>query len=225
MDSQDLTKIAGAVLSALLVIVGTKTLIDLRMSSHSAGHGSGVGYKLPSAEAAAPAAEPAGEAKAAGSNAEAKPEAKAAEAKPAGDAKAEAPAAGGAAAPAAGGFDAKKVVSMIGSAKADAGAGLFKKCAACHSASATEPSKAGPNLWNIVGRAKGTREDFKSYSEAMKAKGGAWTFEDLAAFAHNPKGFVSGTKMIFPGIKEPSDVADLLAYMRTLADKPADLPQ
>ena len=50
----------------------------------------------------------------------------------------------------------------------------------------------------------------------MKAKGGNWTPEDLAAFIHNPKGFVPGTKMIFPGIADPTDMADLLAYLGTL---------
>lgn len=235
MDSQDLTKIAGAVLSALLVIFGFKTLIDVRMAGQ-ASHGSGVGYTLPLPSAAAPAAKPAGEAKAADAKAgEAKPaDAKAAEAKPADTKAPAAKPAEGAAAPApaaapaaagAGDFDAKKVVSMVAGANAEAGAATFKKCAACHSASASEPSKAGPNLWNIVGRNKGTREDFKSYSEAMKTKGGAWTYEDLAQFVHNPKGFVAGTKMIFPGVKEPSDVADLLAHLRTLGDKPADLPK
>ena len=33
-----------------------------------------------------------------------------------------------------------------------------------------------------------------------------------------------GTKMIFPGVPDPQDVADLLAYIRTLADSPAALP-
>ena len=64
-------------------------------------------------------------------------------------------------------------------------------------------NKVGPNLWGIVGRPKASHAGFP-YSDAMKAKGGNWTPEDLAAFVHDPKGFVPGTKMIFPGIADPS---------------------
>ncbi len=43
-----------------------------------------------------------------------------------------------------------------------------------------------------------------------------WTLEDLAVFIHNPKGFVAGTKMLFPGIADPGDLADLLAYLNSV---------
>ena len=71
------------------------------------------------------------------------------------------------------------------------------------------------NLWAIVGRAKASHEGF-TYSEALKAKGGDWTAVELASFLHNPKEFVPGTKMIFPGTPNVSDVADLLSYLNTL---------
>lgn len=132
------------------------------------------------------------------------------------------------AAPAAkegGGFDAAKVVAMIATAKPESGQGTFKKCLACHSAEKGAPSKAGPNLWGVVGRPRASQADFGGYSDAMKGKGGEWTYEDLAAFAHSPKTFLPGTKMIFPGVPDPGDVADLVAYIRTLADSPAPLPQ
>ena len=61
------------------------------------------------------------------------------------------------------------------------------------------PNKVGPNLWGVVGRPKASHEGF-NYSDAMKAKGGNWTPEDLASFVHGPKTFVPGTKMLFPGI-------------------------
>ena len=50
----------------------------------------------------------------------------------------------------------------------------------------------------------------------MKGKGGNWTPEDLVAFVHAPKTFVPGTKMLFPGIADPSELAELLAYLNTL---------
>jgi cytochrome c len=188
VDSFEFSKIAGAVLAALLVIFAPKTIIDLWQQGH---HVKEAGFTLPAAteQAAAPAA------------------------------GGEAAAGGGVAA-----FDAAAVVALIGSAKAENGQATFKKCLTCHSADKAAASKAGPNLWNVVGRKKGTREDFGGYSEAMKTKGGDWTLADLAGFVHNPKGWLPGTKMVFQGVPDPQDVADLLAYVRTLADSPAALP-
>ncbi len=122
-------------------------------------------------------------------------------------------------------FDAKAVVALISKAKPENAAGTFKKCAACHSADATSASKAGPNLWNIVNRAKASRSDFAGYSDAIKAKSSEkWTYENLAGFLHSPKTYMPGTKMNFGGVPEAADLADLLAYLRTLADSPAALP-
>lgn len=141
---------------------------------------------------------------------------------PAPEAAAPAEAEGGAAAAAA--FDPAQVVAALATAKPENGQATFKKCLACHTADATSASKAGPNLWDIVGRERGTRADFTGYSEAMKSKKGPWTYEDLAHFLHKPKEFVPGTKMIFNGIADTGELADLIAYIHTLSDNPQPLP-
>lgn len=193
MDSFELTKIAAAILMALLVIFGVRTFIDIR----TGGHGGGpelVGYSLPMPAAEAPktAAQPA-----------------------AGGAPV-APAAGGApAAPAAAGFDAAAVVAAVAKADVEAGKSFFKKCTACHTVESGGPNKIGPNLFGIVNRAKGAGVGF-AYSDDLKAKGGNWTPADLAAFLHNPKGYLPKTKMVFPGIPNNSDLANLLAYLGTV---------
>jgi cytochrome c len=129
-------------------------------------------------------------------------------------------------APAAGGFDAKAVVAQLASAKADDGAAGFKKCAACHNVKKDALSGAAPNLWGIVNRPKAAQADFAAkYSDAIKAKGGEWTYENLALFLHQPKGYIAGTKMAFAGIKDPAEIANVIAYLRTLADAPAPLPK
>jgi len=58
----------------------------------------------------------------------------------------------------------------------------------------------------------------------MKAKGGEWTIDDLNKFLTNPKEFVPGTKMNFPGFARASQRADVIAYLNSLADNPKPLP-
>jgi cytochrome c len=59
----------------------------------------------------------------------------------------------------------------------------------------------------------------------MKNHPGEWTWEELAKYLHSPIEEVPGNRMQFPGVKDNADLADLLAYLRTLADTPAPLPQ
>jgi cytochrome c len=111
---------------------------------------------------------------------------------------------------------------LLAKADADKGKGLFKVCATCHSYEKGAAAKVGPDLWGVVGRPKGS-ESF-SYSDAMKGKGGNWTFADLDAFITSPKTFVPGTKMGFGGEPDAGKRADLIAYLRTLSDSPVPLP-
>ena len=55
-------------------------------------------------------------------------------------------------------------------------------------------------------------------------KGGTWTYDELDHFLTNPKGYVPGTKMAFAGITSPTERADVILYLRSLADTPAPLP-
>ena len=125
---------------------------------------------------------------------------------------------------AAEGGGAGDVVALLAKANADNGKTVFSKCKSCHVAEKGKASTVGPNLWGIINRAKGAYEGF-NYSEAMKAKGGNWTFEDLSGFIRNPKGYVAGTKMVFAGIANPADEADVIAYLATLADTPVAMPK
>jgi cytochrome c len=186
MDSFEFSKVSAAVLLALLVIFGSRALINSRHSHYDAA----AGYTLPAPPPEETAAAPEGAAPA-----EKAPE-----------------------------FNPADIVAKLASAKPEAGKQAFGVCLGCHTADAKSASKAGPNLWNVVNRTLGGREDFKSYSPELKAKGGEWTYEQLAGFLHNPKGYIPGTKMGFKGIAKPQELADVIAYMRTLADTPAPLP-
>jgi len=114
-------------------------------------------------------------------------------------------------------------LTLLASADAGKGEKVFKKCKACHSADEGGKNKVGPKLWDVVGRAKGSVDGFK-YSDAITAKGGDWSFEDLDGFLANPKGYLKGTKMSFAGVKKPADRAALIVYLRSLSAAPKSLP-
>ncbi len=180
MDSFELNKIAGAVLGALLFVMGTGFLAELLVHS---GTPATAGYDLPKPEpvaAAAPAAAPA----------------------------------------------AEPIAVRLASAETSRGEAAFKKCAACHSVAKGGASGIGPALWSVVQRPKAAHPGY-AYSGPLAElgkKGEAWTYESLDQFVANPRGYVPGTKMAFAGIANPRERADLIAYLRTLADTPAPLP-
>lgn len=90
---------------------------------------------------------------------------------------------------------------------------LFGQCAACHT---LDPgvSRVGPSLNGVVGRDAGSLSGF-AYSPAMRASGISWTRETLFDFLANPQAMVAGNRMSFPGLRDPQDRADLIAYLET----------
>jgi cytochrome c len=113
---------------------------------------------------------------------------------------------------------------LLAAASPEAGAGDAKKCAACHAFEQGGAAKIGPPLWGVVGRDIASAPGF-AYSDTLMAKDGNWDFDQLNAFLTNPKNWAPGTKMAFAGIKKPEDRADVLVYLRSLADSPVPLPE
>ena len=97
---------------------------------------------------------------------------------------------------------------------ADVGAGkkIFNKCKACHSVD-KEKNKVGPHLVKIFGRKAAVVESFK-YSNALKSSNIIWDEKTLNAYIANPKKYVPGTKMSFPGLKKENQILDLLEYLK-----------
>lgn len=119
--------------------------------------------------------------------------------------------------------EAANALTMLAGADAAKGGKVFGKCKACHTSEKGGKNKVGPNLWDIVGRAKAGADGF-AYSDALKGKGGEWSFADLDAFLAKPKAYLPGTKMSFAGVSKPDQRADLLAFLRALSDAPKPLP-
>lgn len=115
------------------------------------------------------------------------------------------------------------LAELLAVASVEKGQTVFKKCKACHTSDKGGKNLIGPNLWNVVNRAKGSMDGY-AYSDGMKAKGGNWTYEDLSAFLEKPKNFVAKTKMGFAGLKKAGERAALLALLRTFSDAPPALP-
>ncbi|KAL0006748.1 hypothetical protein SO802_008250 [Lithocarpus litseifolius] len=53
-----------------------------------------------------------------------------------------------------------------------------------------------------------------SYSAANKNMAVNWEEKTLYDYLLNPKKYILGTKMVFPGLKKPRDRADLISYLK-----------
>ncbi|MDE3080957.1 MAG: cytochrome c family protein [Paracoccaceae bacterium] len=101
------------------------------------------------------------------------------------------------------------------SGDAKAGAGVYQRCAVCHSNAKDAPNKIGPNLFGVVGRKAGSYAGY-NYSPAMKNSGITWTEEKLEAYIEHPQQVVAGNKMPFGGISDHKQTEDLAAYLASL---------
>lgn len=90
-----------------------------------------------------------------------------------------------------------------------------ENCAVCHSFARGEPNKIGPNLFGVVGRPSGMAPGYM-YSPAMMKAGLTWDQKTLGEYLAGPQKKVPGTKMGFPGFSDPSEEADVIAYLATL---------
>ena len=115
------------------------------------------------------------------------------------------------------------VAALMAAASADNGAAIFKKCGACHSPDKGAGHRVGPNLYGVLGLPKAHHADY-AYSTAMKAKGGNWGYSEIFEFLKKPGAYVPGTKMSFAGLNKPTEIADVVAYLRKQNDAPPALP-
>lgn len=92
---------------------------------------------------------------------------------------------------------------------------VFKRCQACHVIN-QPTNRVGPHLVGIIGRKSGSVEGFK-YSDANKNSGATWDEATLDTYLTDPKAFMPGNKMAFPGLKKPEERADIIAFLKSKA--------
>lgn len=120
--------------------------------------------------------------------------------------------------------DSPSLASLLASADPAAGGAYANKvCVACHSLNEGGKAVVGPNLYGVVGGPHAHMKGF-AYSDALKAKQGPWTFDELNEWLRKPNAYAPGTRMSFPGIKDDKLRADVIAYLRTLSHNPEPLP-
>ncbi|MFP3921568.1 MAG: c-type cytochrome [Dichotomicrobium sp.] len=104
----------------------------------------------------------------------------------------------------------------------EAGENFFRRCQACHMVGEDVQSRVGPPLNDLFGRQAGTWEGF-NYSSAMTEAGEnglVWNDESVSAYLEDPKGYIPGNKMAFPGVRKAEDRQNVIAYLKTFDDEP-----
>ncbi|MCH8491295.1 MAG: cytochrome c family protein [Oceanicaulis sp.] len=117
-------------------------------------------------------------------------------------------------APPAGSGGASEGEYLIAGLTGDPAAGrrVFVRCQTCHVIE-EGVNRVGPSLYGIFGRTAGTVEGFR-YSSANANSGVVWDAENMFEYLENPRAFIPGTIMAFPGIRSAQERADVIAYIK-----------
>jgi cytochrome c len=96
-----------------------------------------------------------------------------------------------------------------------AGEKIFKaQCGICHAVAAGQ-NRIGPTLFGVVGRPAGSVPGF-NYTADHKKLGITWDAANLDKYLVNPRAMVPDTSMVYAGLKDDAQRADLVAYLETL---------
>jgi len=89
---------------------------------------------------------------------------------------------------------------------------VFGACAACHSLK-PDQNMTGPSLTDLCNRKAGSLPSFTRYSPALKSANIVWNDKTLDDWIADPEHLIAGNQMIFAGIKDARQRADLLAFL------------
>jgi cytochrome c len=96
---------------------------------------------------------------------------------------------------------------------AEKGAAPFRACIACHSLK-PDRNMTGPSLAGVWGRKAGSLASFERYSPALKSSNVVWDETSLDVWLKSPAGFIPHNRMVFPGIPDVRQRADLIAFLK-----------
>jgi cytochrome c len=99
---------------------------------------------------------------------------------------------------------------------AAAGERVFAQCRACHQVGETARNLVGPQLNGLFGRRAGSVAGY-NYSPAYKTPevaGKTWSPENFATYIRDPRAVTPGTRMVFVGLRDDTQIANLTAYLQ-----------
>jgi len=113
---------------------------------------------------------------------------------------------------------------LLANADVEAGQQLARRqCGACHTFDKGGRNGVGPNLYGVLGAPHGHIDGF-NYSNALKGKEGPWNYDELNHWLFKPSAYAPGTRMAFAGLSNTQQRANVIAFLRSLADTPQPLP-
>ncbi|HEX4112604.1 MAG TPA: cytochrome c family protein [Stellaceae bacterium] len=92
----------------------------------------------------------------------------------------------------------------------------YAQCQICHQ---IQRNGIGPRHLGLFGRKAGSLPDYQ-YSTALKNSGIVWNEQTLDQWLQGPAKMVPGTKMIFAGVSDPQERADIIAYLKEATKPP-----
>ena len=104
--------------------------------------------------------------------------------------------------------------ALLATADVERGKMMYLQCRACHSLEEGGMQKVGPNLYGLFGSKAGFSAGF-TYSDALINSGVVWSPETLDPWLQRPSQFIPGTRMVFVGINNPQDRANLIAFLQS----------
>ena len=123
---------------------------------------------------------------------------------------------------AAAGTDLAPAPAFASEGDPQTGENVFRKCSVCHQIGEGAAHKTGPILTGIVGRPAASLEggDYSPGPTGAAETGLVRDHATLADFLANPRKVMPATRMAFPGIRTPDELADLIACLGSVSASP-----
>jgi cytochrome c len=108
--------------------------------------------------------------------------------------------------------DIKLGMSPADAERFERGRHVATPCWTCHDLTG-EAIKLGPPLRGVFGRRIGSATGY-GYSDGFLGADFVWNESQLNAFLADPQGYMVGTRMVSPGVRDPGQRRDLIFFLR-----------